>query len=362
MLISIIWPAYPFRWGIAHHTNQFAKTLIKLWYQVSIYTFFRQYPHFLYPGKVQIEPPWTPNPFLKLLNFSFKQVIDTINPVSWYKTAGLIIKEKPDYCVIKYWHPYFSPCFTFIIWILRRHKIPIICIIDNLFPHERHFWDLLLARIFFSQVSSVVTQSMIVHQQFNTFFPHIPENMIYHPIYDQFWPPVSQTIARQKLWLPKDKKILLFFGFIRPYKWLDILLQILPELIQSNPRIHLVIAGECFGSFQIYKNIIEKFKLWNFISLYPYYISNSDIPIYFWVCDLLVMPYRSITNSGIENIGHAYASRSLLTVWMSTKNLKYKILQTLMAGPAPFKKKIISWHVYVENFLNWAWNSIKPNQ
>lgn len=347
----IIWPAYPYRWGIAHHTNNFANALTKLGNKVWIFTFSRQYPKVLYPGKAQLEPIWTENPFAQTENLTINRTIDTLNPFSWYKTAQRIIKENPDVCCIKYWHPYFVPCFTFIIWFLRRRGITVVCIIDNLFPHERHKGDALLVRFLLSQVGWAVTQSEVVHKQFQDFFPHIPEIMIPHPVYDQFWPPVSQKEARQKLHISDNKKVLLFFGFIRPYKGLDILLWIMRQLILKFPNIHLVIAWECFGSFEMYQEIIDTFDLSKYITLHIKYIPNIDIPIYFGACDLLVMPYRSMTNSGIENIGKIYANKYLLTIWLSWEQLYARIIADLMIHVEKVQNNSFTWRIYSQKLL-----------
>lgn len=348
--VVIIWPCYPYRWGIAHHTNRLADTLIKLWHRVRIFTFSLQYPRFLYPGNHQFEPLWTPSPLPESSDLFVKESISTINPFSWYRTARAIVEKNPDFCILRYWHPYFIPCFTFIAWMLRRQNIPVICIIDNLFPHERHFWDTFLIRFFFTQITRAITQSEVVHKQFHAFFPHIPEMMIPHPVYDQFWPVVWQEEARQRLKIPTDRKVLLFFWFIRPYKGLDILLSIMPQLIARYPNIHLIIAGECFGSFKMYQKIIDTFDLSKYITLHIKYIQNTDIPIYFGACDLLVMPYRSMTNSGIENIGHNYAPRILITVWIGECTLFDKV-QKSIDHQQVLQKKIVSWNEYISRML-----------
>lgn len=350
--IVIIGPAYPYRWGIAHHTNQLAETFIKAGNRVSIFTFFRQYPRFFYPGKHQTEPAWTPNPLSELPNLSVYQLIDTINPISWYRTARAIIRQNPDFCLIKYWHPYFVPCFAFIAWILGRRNVPVICIIDNLFPHERHFWDTILTRLFFTQITVAITQSEIVHNQFRDYFSYIPETMILHPVYDQFGPPVWQKEAQKILQIPPDKIVLLFFWFIRPYKWLDTLLSIMPQLIIKHPNIHLIIAGECFGSFNIYQKIIDDLNLSKYITLHLKYVPNNNIPNYFGACDLLVMPYRTITNSGIENIARVYASKYLLTVWDEWDFLVKKITDKLMFFSQWMNEPSLSWATYSKNLFH----------
>lgn len=351
--IAIIWPAFPYRWGIAHHTNCLVNSFLEFWHTVSVFTFSRQYPWFLYPWNNQIEPEWTSNPFSQLSIFSLYRIIDTINPFSWYKTAQAIIKMKPNYCLIKYWHPYFVPCFIFIAWLLRRKNIRLICIIDNLLPHERHFWDTILTKLFFLQIDRAITQSNIVHNQCRKLLPCLLETMIPHPNYDQFWPKVESSIARKKLGFWKDKIILLFFGFIRPYKWLDILLEAMPSIISTHPNIHLLIAGECFGSFQIYQDIIDKLKISRHVTLHLKYIPNNEIPIYFWACNLLVMPYRTATNSGIDNIGRIYASHTLFTVWYTLKQLILAIESSINEWNAR-NNLGLSWEEYrykIENFI-----------
>lgn len=348
--IAIIWPAFPYRWGIAHHTNRLINTLIESGNQVSLFTFSRMYPRVLYPGKGQCEPDGTKNPLSKSPNVTIFQILDTLNPLSWYRTARTIVWQKPDVLIIKYWHPFFVLVFTAIAWYVRRKDIKIVCIIENLLPHERHFGDVWLVKRFFSQVDRAVTQSEIVHNQYIALFSEIPETMIPHPVYDQFWPPVPRDDACEKLDLPKEKTILLFFGFIRYYKGLDILLSIMPELITKNPNIHLVIAGECFGSFDRYQEIINRGKLQKYITLRQNYIPSSDIPAYFWACDLLVMPYRHMTNSGIENIGHIYATRSLLTVWATPEELRNSIFNALTLSPV-HEKSGLSWEEYGQSLI-----------
>lgn len=326
--ILIIWPVFPWRGGIAHHTNRLVNTLSENNSSISVISFSKQYPKFLYPWKAQREPEGTPNP----LNIDVRYILNPVNPLTWWRVVKVIWDISPEVVVLKYWHPFFSPCFTFLAWFLKKKHIRTIVIIENLLPHERHFGDTLLLKFFFSQIDRVVTQSSIVHHQCTELFPEMPEMMIPHPVYDQFWPKVPQWDAQNKLQLPENKIILLFFGFIRHYKGLDILLEALPSLIKINPHIHLLIAWECFGSFDTYQNIIDTHHLWSHITLHLRYISNSEIPFYFWASDLLVMPYRTMTNSGIENIGHIYAHNTLLTLGATSDELVTAILKKLQNG------------------------------
>jgi glycosyltransferase involved in cell wall biosynthesis len=173
--------------------------------------------------------------------------------------------------------------------------------------------------------------------------------MIPHPLNNQFWPIVPQRVALEQLKLPENKTLLLFFGFIRPYKWLDNLLTILPQIIQKIPNAHLIIAGECFWSFQIYQNIIDSLWLKNHVTTRLFYIPSTDIPVYFGACDLLVMPYRHITNSGIESIASVYSKRFLLTVGVSSDELLRLIIESINQDIG--QKKWLSWEGYVDKIF-----------
>lgn len=340
--IAVIWPVFPWRWWIAHHTNRLINTLFTSHVDVLMVSFLEQFPKFLYPGKSQKEPTESVNPLLMKPNF----LLNPLNPITWLITIKFILQKKRNTVIFKYWHPFFVPCFTCIAWFLRRKKVQTVVIIENLLPHERHFWDMLLTRIFFSQIDKFITQSDIVHGEFNESFPGRKEIMIPHPVYDQFGPPVPQDIARDKLNLPRDKTLLLFFGFIRPYKGLDLLLEILPDLIVQRPEIHLVIAGECFGDFQPYQDIIDKYDLKGFVTIHLGYIANEMMPYYFWSCDLLVMPYRHMTNSGIENIWKIYAHKTLVTVGATSNMLKENIQKTLGDDLLHQNRKKMDWESY----------------
>lgn len=349
----IIAPIFPWKGGIAHHTNELVKNLLKLDVNISIISFSRLYPKWLYPGKSQKEPESTKNP----LTIRPEYILNPINPFTWWFTARKILRERHETVIIKYWHPFFIPCFAFVAWYLRLNKIQVVAIAENFFSHERYFGDLVLLKIFFHQVKKIITLSLIVSDQCNKVFPQIPSIMIPLPKYDQFWPIVGQKKAREKLQINKDRTILLFFWFIRPYKGLDILLNILPDLIRKRPDIHLIIAGECFWSFQIYQDIIDRNNLKSHLTLHLKYIPNSLIPYYFWACDLLVMPYRHITNSGIESIGEIYANKMLLTVGVSGNILEENIIKSLNTSSS-LDWEGISWESYCMSLHNFLYNQV----
>lgn len=341
-MIALIGPAYPWRWWIAHHTNNLINALMDTWVNVKIYTFSRQYPKFLYPGKSQKEPIGSVNP-LRVPSFP---TLNPINPFTWLVTARDIIHEKPTHCLIQYWHPFFAPCFTVISWLLKIKGIKTICIVQTLIPHDRHYADSWLIRFFFSQISGAVLDKSM-YEQFKILFPRLPFKLIPLPVFSQFGEPVSVIVARKYLSLPQDKNILLFFGFIRKYKGLDILLRALPEIIKENPKIHLLVVGECFWDYEKYENIILENKITEQVTSHIKYVPNEEVRYWFGACDLLVMPYRHIINSGVENIWKIYAQKSLITLGSTPKDLAKKIIKAMASKPQHIEK--FWWQEYVKN-------------
>lgn len=351
MKIAIIWPAHPYRWGIAQGVNSFILTLVKKGHDVALFNFYKQYPKWFFPGKNQFESSSTPDPFQNLQSFQQERTLNTVDPISWYKTYSRVLVGGPDICFIRYWHPFFVPCLYFICFSLRRRGIKVICIVDNLLPHERHIADILLVKILLSQVDKVITQSDFVHNQFSHFFPRMEEKFIPLPVYDQFWNPVDKVSARKYLKIPLDKNVLLFFGFIRPYKWLDTLLKSLPRVIDFIPDVNLYIVWECFGDFSPYQSIIDNLNLNHSIHQYLSYIPNEDVRYWLGSCDLLVMPYKSVTNSAVNSAWLYYSKKSLLTVGLSHEELSERIIYELVNSDT-IQAKPITWDEFVTSAIN----------
>lgn len=344
-MITLLWPAYPWRWWIAHHTNQLANAIVNAGEAVMLFTFSKQYPAFLYPGGEQQEPLGSINP-LKIDAF---KILNPVNPITWWTTARAIIHEKPTHCLFQYWHPFFVPSFTVIAWLLKRNNIKTVCIVQTFLPHNRHFGDSWLIRILFSQIEGAILDKSM-YEQFKSFFPSLPYALIQLPVFDQFGEPVDSGTARKYLGLPQDKKILLFFGFIREYKGLDILIKSLPLVLKNHPDVHLVIAGECFWDYQKYQQIILENNLTSYVTSHIGYIPNEEVRYWFWACDLLVMPYRHIINSGVENIGKIYAKQSLLTLGTTPTDLANRIIVTL-SWPVKKPTEKFWWQEYVEQLM-----------
>ena len=238
-----------------------ARAFIQEGHTVSIFSFSLQYPNFLFPGTTQYSKEPAPKD-LKIF-----PVINSINPLNWIKIGNRIKKLKPDVVVVRYWLPFMAPCLGTILRIIKKNKFSkIVCIADNVIPHEKGLGDKVLTKYFVTPVDSFITMSENVFKDLKTFTSK-PAVIIQHPLYDNFGLKISKKEAREKLGLNEDEKIMLFFGFIRKYKGLDILLEamaILKNKSFNSPSFKmpkLLIAGEFYGSDKPYLDQIEHLGL-----------------------------------------------------------------------------------------------------
>jgi glycosyltransferase involved in cell wall biosynthesis len=295
MNIAYLSTFYPYRGGIA----QFNANLFRAFEKkntINAYTFTRQYPEVLFPGKTQLV---TPNDLADAI--PSKSIVDSINPISWITAANSIKKEKPDLLVMKYWMTFFGPSLGTVANRLKK-ETTIITILDNVIPHERRFFDHAFNRFFLSQNHAFVAMSEKVKNDLLYYLPNAKVVLKSHPLYDHFGKKLSKNEARKHLNIPTDKKILLFFGIIRDYKGLDILLETMRHLPKDY---HLIVAGESYGDFGKYDSIIKKNNIEN-ISLFNRYINDDEVPLFFSAADVNVLPYRSATQSGITSIAYHF--------------------------------------------------------
>ncbi len=306
--IKIIGSAFPFRGGLATYNERLATEYIREGSNVSIETFKLQYPNILFPGKTQYaegEPP---------LDLKIKRTINSINPLNWIKVGRRIKKEKPDLVIIKYWLPFMAPCFGTIAGIIRKNKhSKIICIADNIIPHEKRPGDNQLTAYFLRKVDGVVAQSKSVFNDVFKFTNKLPVKLCPHPMFDNFGEILPRGKALEMLQLPKEQKYVLFFGFIRDYKGLDLLLQAF-----ADPRIYaldvkLIVAGEFYSDSKIYLDLIENLKLRDKVILKTDFIANDEVNKYFSGVDLVAQPYKNATQSGVTQIGYHFNKPMLVT-------------------------------------------------
>lgn len=307
MKIIIIGSAHPLRGGLSTFNERLAEVFLKK-NEVEIYSFSLQYPGFLFPGKSQ----YTTEPAPKELKI--KSVINSINPLNWIKIGQQIKKEKADLIIIKYWLPFMGPCFGTILRLAKTNKITkVISILDNVIPHEKRFGDKWFTQYFLKPVDAFLSMSHEVLNDLRTF--EKTKNALYspHPIYDNYGNLLSKIEARKKLNLPEEGKYILFFGFIRKYKGLDILLEAMIDERIKNANIKLIIAGEYYGDEELYNSIIKKNKLQNQVHLFTDFIPNEEVRLYFSAVDCVVQPYRDATQSGISQIAYHFEKPMIVT-------------------------------------------------
>ncbi len=315
--IVIIGPAYPLRGGgIATFNERLAKEFIDRGFDTTIYTFSYQYPSFLFPGKTQYssEPP--PE------NIPIRIKINSINPFNWIKIGNELKKERPDIIVVRYWLPFMGPCLgTIVRKVKKNHHTKVICIADNILPHEKRTGDIMLTKYFVKPIDGFVTMSQKVLGDLKQFAKGKPAQLVTHPLYDNFGTIISKEEARNQLGIDKDNKVILFFGFIRKYKGLDILLnafKILNQNISSRPSsglggLKLLIAGEFYEDKKHYEELINDPAIKNNLILRTNFIPNSEVKYYVCASDCVIQPYRSATQSGVTPLAYHFEKPMIVT-------------------------------------------------
>ena len=306
--VIIIGSAWPLRaGGLATFNERLAKQFMEEGFDTSIYTFSLQYPSFLFPGSTQLSNEPAP------AHLKIKACINSINPFNWLKVGNELREIKPDYIVVRFWMPFFGPCLGTILKLVNRNKFTqIICIADNVIPHEKRMGDTLLTKYFFSSIHRFVTMSEKVNQDLKT-FTQKPSINIVHPIYDNFGDILSKEEARKHLALPVNEKIILFFGFIRKYKGLDLLLEAMNNANIREANIKLLIAGEFYDNKEEYELIITKYNLANSLYLRTQFIDNSEVKYYLSAADFVIQPYKNATQSGVTPLAYHFEKPMLVT-------------------------------------------------
>lgn len=303
----IIGPAYPLRGGLATFDELFCQACIQQGHDCEIISYSLQYPNFLFPGSTQFD---TSGHAPK--NIKIHTLINSINPLSWVKTARFIKKQKPDFIVFRFWIPFMGPALGSIARMVRKSDIKVLAITDNVIPHEKRVGDSAFAKYFINACDGFVTMSKAVMVDLQKFTTTSHKKYLLHPLYTSFGEKLDKCDARIDLVLPEDKQIVLFFGLIRKYKGLDMLLDAMNEL-KSNPNILLVIAGEFYEDKQPYLDLIEKYQIHKNVILHAKFIANEDVKLYFSAADLVALPYRSATQSGVTQVSFHFEVPTLVT-------------------------------------------------
>ena len=276
---------------------------------VSIYTFSLQYPNILFPGKTQYSSAPAPKDLV------IKVAINSVNPLNWTKVGNEIKKLKPDFVIIRYWLPFMSPALGTIARIIKKNKYTkIICLVDNLIPHEARIGDKQLTNYFIKPVDAFITMSETVYNDTKNL---TDANVILHehPLIDNFGNPVNKAKARKHLDLQQNEKYILFFGFIRKYKGLDMLLDAIKILKDKNPFAlpKLIVAGEFYEDEQKYHQQIQQLGIEESLIMHTDFIPNNEVKYYLSACDFLIQPYRDATQSGVTPLAYHFEKPMLVT-------------------------------------------------
>ncbi|HAO46493.1 MAG TPA: glycosyltransferase [Ferruginibacter sp.] len=310
MNVVIIGPAHPLRGGLRTFNERLALQFQKEGHSVSIYSFSLQYPGFLFPGESQYTDEPAP------ANIDIHTRINSINPFNWLSAGRELKKRRPDIIVVRYWLPLMGPCLGTILRLVKRNKhTRIICIADNIIPHEKRTGDTLFTRYFVKPVDAFITMSEKVMNDLHAFTSK-PAQLVMHPLYDNFGEKISQTEARGQLRIGNEELIILFFGFIRKYKGLDILLEAMKFLHNFKPQtsnIKLLIAGEFYEDRKPYDEQIESLGIKDDLIIHTRFIPNDDVKYYMCAADLVVQPYRNATQSGVTPLAYHFEVPMVVT-------------------------------------------------
>jgi D-inositol-3-phosphate glycosyltransferase len=305
--ILIVGTAFPLRGGIAHYVSLLYKTLVERGHDVRIISFSRQYPKLLFPGKTQDEAGETTIPLAS------EPVIDSVNPLTWIKAGKLAASYAPDLLIFKFWLPFFAPAYGVIARTAKRitrkmgKECKVIFIADNVIPHEKRPGDRAFTKFAFKYVDWFIVQSDAVERDLLTVSPKAKYIKLPHPIYEIFGAREDRSNVRKQLGISDDAPAILFFGYIRKYKGLDILLRAMPALIEKLPEIRLIVAGEFYGDREEYESLIKELKIpAKNLVLATDYIANEEVAKYFTASNVVVLPYRSATQSGIVQIAYNF--------------------------------------------------------
>jgi glycosyltransferase involved in cell wall biosynthesis len=307
--IIIIGPAHPLRGGgLTTFNHRMAKAFGEEGDDCVIYSFSLQYPSILFPGTSQYTDEPAP------VGIKILSVINSINPFNWLKVGNQIRKEQPDLVIVRFWIPFMGPALGTILRRIRKNKhTKIICIADNVKPHEVRFGDKLFTRYFLKPCHAFITMSENVMQDLRNYEDRKPARLVSHPIYDNFGDKISKTEARKNLNIPGDEKVILFFGFIRKYKGLDLLLQAMADERIKKSGIKLLIAGEFYGDEKWYAELIEKLGIRDSLYLNTHFISDAEVPDYFCAADVVIQPYRNATQSGVTPLAYHFEIPMIVT-------------------------------------------------
>ena len=300
-------PGWPLRGGLSAFDEQLARTFTKKEVKARIETFSLQYPSLLFPGTSQYSSDPAPS------DVKIHAGINSINPLNWILVGLKLRREKPDLIIVRYWIPFLAPCLGTICRIAKSNgHTKVISIVDNMIPHEKRIGDHLLTNYFAKSVDGFLTMSDKVSKDVKTFSAK-PTLLSPHPIFTHFGAPISKAMARQALGLDINDKIILFFGFIRQYKGLDLLLQAMAKDAIKSAGIRLMIVGEFYEEAQPYYDLIKELNIQDQVIMHTQFIPDQEVKQYVCSTDFIIQPYRNATQSGVTPLAYHFEIPMLVT-------------------------------------------------
>lgn len=323
MKYVLIGPTYPYRGGISHYTILLCQHL-RAAHEVKLYSFKRQYPALLFPGRTDKDPSRSP------LRADCEYLLDPSNPLTWLETFRRIKEEQPDALILQWWVPYWAPAFASIAYLVRRFSSPsklggteggrVIFICHNVFPHERSMIDRALVRLALTQGQFFIVQS---EKDLNDLKRLLPAALrqaqdaaqvrkTAHPIYEALALGGEMSAQEAKRQLGVGGKVLLFFGFVREYKGLKHLLKAMPQVL-SRIDAHLLVVGEFWDDKSPYLDLIRELGIGQAVTIVDRYIPNEELGLYFSAADVVVLPYVDATQSGVTQLAYGFEKPVITT-------------------------------------------------
>ena len=347
--IVIIGPAFPLRGGgITTFNHRLAKELTEQGFDCSIVSFSLQYPSFLFPGKSQYSSEAPPE------GIKIHTLINSVNPLNWIKVGRQVNSWQPDLIIVRFWLPLMGPALGTILRQIKPNRhTRIICLADNIIPHEKRPGDKPFTKYFLKACDAFVTMSEKVLTDLRLFEKTKPAVLVPHPLYDNFGSKITKSAARDILLVARDEKLLVFFGFIRHYKGLDILLEAMADERLKGQNIKLLIAGEIYDDEQQYKKLITANNLSDRVIFHNQFIPDADVKNFICAADCIVQPYRNATQSGVTPLAYHFEKPMIVTNVGGLPSLVPHKKSGLVAEPNPLSiaDAIVEYYSLGESFF-----------
>lgn len=310
MRIVVVGTAHPYRGGLAAFNERLSKQFVAEGDELEVVTFILQYPSFLFPGKTQYSDDTAPT------DFPISRKVNSCNPFNWYSVGNCLAEMNPDVVIFAYWMSFMAPCFGTIARVAKRKcpKTKMVALVHNMIPHEPNILDKLFPSYFVNAMDGFVALSQSVVDDIARFDKQSkPKTFSPHPIYDHYGTLLSREEALKLLSLDADCRYILFFGFIRAYKGLDLLLSAMADDRIKSKNVKLIVAGEFYGSSEPYMQQVKSLGLEDSVLFFSDYIPNDEVSRYFSAADIVAQPYKSATQSGVSQVAFHFEKPMVVT-------------------------------------------------